>query len=143
VAIAEQHFAGPEVPGSQELEMYDTWNDPYEIHNLANDKGYQALVKDLLAWLYEREKAKYSPVHVPAYGAKPIITHIPELPSAEITNRGLPSPWINFKPGSYLVVPFQQPTPTRFLYEGALPHGITGSKATPADVARFFCELHQ
>ena len=21
--------------------MYDTWNDPYEIRNLANDPGYQ------------------------------------------------------------------------------------------------------
>ena len=141
-AIEEQHFAGKEIPEAQELEMYDTWNDPYEIRNLANDKGYQALVKDMLAWLLEREQIKYGPVDLPRYGPKPLVTHIPELPSLEITERGLPNPWVNFKPGSYLVVPFKQPTPTRFLYEGALPQGIGGGPATPNDIARFFCSLH-
>jgi hypothetical protein len=142
VAIQEQHFAGPEVAGSQELEMYDTWNDPYEIRNLANDKGYRALVQEMLDWLLERESAKYGPVDLPGYGPHAPITHIPEPPSLELLDRTVPNPWINFRPGSYLIVPFKQPTPARFLYEGALPHGIAGGAATPQDIARFFCELH-
>jgi hypothetical protein len=142
VAIQEQHFAGPEVAGSQELEMYDTWNDPYEIRNLANDKGYRALVKEMLDWLLEREAAKYSPVDLPGYGLHAPISHIYEPPSLELLDRTVPNPWINFRPGSYLIVPFPQPTPARFLYEGALPHGIAGGAATPQDIARFFCELH-
>jgi arylsulfatase len=142
-AVAEQHFAGPEIPRLEELEMYDTWNDPYEIRNLANDPGYAALRDDLLAWLLERERLKYSPVQVPAYGSRPLITHIPEPPSLEITDRGIPNPWVTIKPGSYLVVPFKQPTPLRFLYEGNLPRSIgsSGASANAADIARYFCEL--
>jgi hypothetical protein len=49
------------------------------------------------------------------------------------------------KPGSYLVVPFEQPKPLRFLYEGGLPTSIGGppggSGAGAADIARFFCGL--
>jgi arylsulfatase len=143
VAIADQHFAGPEVPGSEEWEMYDTWNDPYEIRNLANDPGYQALRKDMHAWLLEREKAKFSAVQLPAYGPKPLITHLPEPPSTNILNQSIPDPFPNV-PGSYVTVPIAQPTPLRFLYEGGLPTSIGGGSSNPkdaADLARFFCEL--
>jgi arylsulfatase len=141
VAVKDQHFAGTELTASQEFELYDTWNDPYEIRNLANDPGYQALSKDMHAWLLERERAKFGPVDLPAYGPNGLITHIPEPPSANVLDNGIPNPWPGTRPGSYLIVPAAQPTPTRFLYEGALPKGIGGGKPTGADLARYFCEL--
>ncbi len=70
VAVADQHFAGHELLDSQELEMYDTWNDPDEIRNLANDPGYLTLTQEMLAWLYEREKLKFRSVVLPAYGER-------------------------------------------------------------------------
>jgi arylsulfatase A-like enzyme len=144
VAVADQHFAGTELRDSQEYELYDTWEDPYEIRNLANDPGYAALAHDLLAWLYEREADRYSPVDVPAYGPRAPITHLYEPPSTNLSNNGIPNPWVGAQPGSYLVVPAQQPTPTAFLYEGGLPTSIGGGSSDPqraADIARFFCEL--
>jgi arylsulfatase A-like enzyme len=143
VAVADQHFAGRELLDSQEYELYDTWNDPYEVRNLANDPGYAQLKSDLHAFLLEREKAKYSPVVVPAYGPRAPITALPEVPSLNLTNNGIPNPWPGAHPGSYLVVPFKQPTPARFLYEGGLPESIGGQTGTVGgvDTARFFCEL--
>jgi len=49
---------------------------------------------------------------------------------------------VGAQPGAYVVVPMQQPTPTRFLYEGGLPRGITGpSNAQRAvDLARYYCD---
>jgi arylsulfatase A-like enzyme len=143
-AIKDQHFAGPEIPGAEEYELYDTWNDPYEIRNLANDPGYRALMQDMLAWLHERERALYSPVELPAYGPRPLLTHVPEPPSLGLTDNGIPNPWVGAKQGAYLVVPSKQPTPTRFLYEGGLPDSIGGGSRDAqraADLARFFCEL--
>jgi hypothetical protein len=143
VAVADQHFAGTELIESQEYELYDTWNDPYEIRNLANDPGYKALAADMHAYLLEREKLKFGPVALPAYGAKPLITHLPEPPSANLLNQSVPDPFPNV-PGSYLTVPASQPTPLRFLYEGGLPTSIGGGSSNPkdaADLARFFCEL--
>lgn len=143
VAIADQHFAGRELLASQEYEMYDTWNDPYEVRNLANDPGYQSLASDLHAFLLEREQAKYTPVTVPAYGPRAIITKLPEVPTTGVQQNGIPNPWVGAQPGSYLVVPSAQPTPTRFLYEGSLPSSKGGPAGTPGgvDAARYFCEL--
>ncbi len=142
VAVKDQHFAGIELTESQEYELYDTWNDPYEVRNLADDPGYQGLREDLHAWLLEREKLLYAPVALPSFGPNAPITHVPEPPSLNLSNSGIPNPWPNTgRPGSYLVVPFPQPTLTRFLYEGALPKGLGGGKPTSADLARFFCEL--
>ncbi|WP_354701758.1 Bifunctional sulfatase/alpha-L-rhamnosidase [Paraconexibacter sp. AEG42_29] len=143
VAVADQHFAGRELVASQEYEMYDTWNDPYEIRNLANDPGYSALRKDLHAYLLEREAANFGPVVVPAYGPRAPITALPEPPSANLTSNGLPNPWVGAQPGSYVVVPFEQPTPAAFLYEGGLPSLIGGPPGTAGrvDMARYFCEL--
>jgi arylsulfatase len=143
VAVADQHFAGRELLDSQEYELYDTWNDPFEIRNLANDPGYQVLAQEMLAWLYEREKAKFGPVELPAYGARAPITRLPEPPSTQVSNSGLPNPWVGARPGSYLVVPAEQPNPARFLYEGGLPQGLGGrsNAAHAADLARYFCEL--
>jgi hypothetical protein len=145
VAVADQHFAGRELTASQEYEMYDTWNDPDEIRNLAGDPGYAALFEDLHAWLRERERAKFGPVVLPAYGDRALITHVPEPPSTNASSNTLPNPWPNVAPGSYLTVPLQQPTPTRFLYEGTLPDALLGGRearaAHAADLARFFCEL--
>jgi arylsulfatase A-like enzyme len=145
VPVADQHFAGTELVERQELEMYDTWNDPYEIRNLANDPGYTSLAREMLAWLTEREKLKYGPVHFPAYGASAPITHIPEPPSTNASSNSTPNPWVGATPGNYAVVPLEQPTPARFLYEGGLPQSLGGAGSTnaqrAADLARFFCEL--
>ena len=142
VAVADQHFAGRELTDSQEYELYDTWNDPFEIRNLANDPGYQALATDMLAWLYERESAKFGPVELPAYGPRAPVRHTPEPPSTQVSNSGIPNPWVGAQPGSYLVVPLEQPNPARFLYEGNLPRALGESNsAHAADLARFFCEL--
>jgi len=145
VAVKDQHFAGEELTDSQEFEMYDTWDDPYEIRNLANDPGYQTLAKEMLAWLTEREKAKFTPVALPAYGDQGVVTHTPEAPDTNASGNPTPNPFVgNPKPGSYLVVPAQQPNPAQFLYEGGLPSSIGGGSSDPsraADMARFFCEL--
>lgn len=140
VAVKDQHFAGTELRDSQEYELYDTWNDPYEIRNLANDPGYTALAADLLAWLYEAEEAKFGPVVVPAYGPRAPITHLPEPPSTNASAGTIPNPWVGAAPGSYVTVPAAQPTPAAFLYEGGLPD-LLGPTPTAADHARFFCQL--
>jgi arylsulfatase A-like enzyme len=144
VTVADNHFAGKELIDKQELEVYDTWEDPYEIRNLANDKGYETLTQELLAWLYEREKLKFGPVKLPAFGPRAPITATPEPPG--LFPRGqIPDPWPSTgQPGAYLVVPAQQPNPARFLYEGGLPTSLGGTSSDPAraiDMARFFCEL--
>ncbi|MCW2967613.1 MAG: hypothetical protein JWM71_1385, partial [Solirubrobacteraceae bacterium] len=144
VAVADQHFAGTELRDTQEYELYDTWNDPYEIRNLANDPGYAALRSDMLAWLYERELAKFGPVTVPAYGPRAPLKALPEVPSTNVAKTGPPNPWVGAQPGAYFTVPAQQPTPDRFLYEGGLPSSIGGSPSDPQkalDAARYFCQL--
>ncbi|MTD44270.1 sulfatase-like hydrolase/transferase [Conexibacter sp. W3-3-2] len=143
VAVKDGWFAGPEFVASQEYELYDTWEDPYEIRNLANDRGYAALRDDLLARLGELEKAKWGPVGLPAFGPGQPIDALPVVPNAGITQGGVPSPWPDTgRPGSYLIVPGRQPTPTSWLYEGELPATIGGGP-TPdgVELAAFFCEL--
>jgi arylsulfatase len=143
VAIADQHFAGKELVDEQEYELYDTWNDPYEIRNLANDPGYQRLAKELLAWLYERENALFVPVRLTPYGPGAPITALPEVPSIGATNSSPPNPWLGSQPGAYAFVPAEQPSVASFLYEGGLPRGLGGpSNAQHAlEQARFYCEL--
>jgi arylsulfatase len=143
VAVADQHFAGRELVESQEYEMYDTWNDPLEVRNLANDPGYQSLASDLHAFLLEREAAKWGPVELPAYGERAPVTAFPEVPSTGTTNSSPPNPWVGAQPGSYTVVPMEQPSPARFFYEGGLPQGLGGPSNAEhaADLARFYCEL--
>jgi hypothetical protein len=143
VAVKDNWFAGTELAGEQEYELYDTWEDPYEVRNLANDPGYGSLRDDLRAFLAEREKAKFGPVTFPAFGPSEPITALPVVPDASLTHGGIPSPWPDLgKPGSYLIVPARQPTPARFLYEGGLPSSIGGGAGKhAADLARFFCEL--
>ena len=72
--------------------MYDTWNDPYEIRNLANDKGYRALVKDHARLAARARAAKYCPVEAPGLRLAAPITHIHEPPSLKIPDRGIPTP---------------------------------------------------
>ena len=143
LAVADQHFAGREIVDEQEYEMYDTWEDPYEIRNLANDPGYQRLKKELLGWLYERENTLFVPVALPPAGPGAPITKLPEVPSTGATNASPPNPWVGSQPGAYATVPAEQPNPASFLYEGGLPGGIGGptSAQHALDQARFFCEL--
>jgi arylsulfatase len=144
VAVENGWFAGKELAG-EEFELYDVWEDPYEIRNLANDKGYEKLKSELLAYLSELEIQKWSPVTFPAYGPGEPITKLPVVPNTQLTQGGVPDPWPNLgKPGAYITVPVQQPKPAMFLYEGGLPTLIK-SGPTPTqhavDIARFFCEL--
>lgn len=144
VAVEHGHYAGRELPEDQELELYDTWDDPYEIRNLANDPGYESLASDLLAWLSEREAERFGPVELRRFGPGAPVTKLPLPPSLGVRNGGLPSPFVSPKPGSYLVVPIKQPTPLQFLYEGGLPKAIahpTGDPGLAADMARYFCDL--
>jgi arylsulfatase A-like enzyme len=145
VAVENGWFAGREFRDAQEYELYDTWEDPFEIRNLANDRGYESLRNDLLAFLYERELAKWGPVTFPAYGPSEPVNAVPVVPDTNTTHGGVPSPWPDTgKPGAYFTVPVRQPTPDAFLYEGGLPTSIGGGGGSPqhaADLARFFCEL--
>jgi arylsulfatase A-like enzyme len=143
VAVQDQHFAGRELLETEEYEMYDTWEDPYEIRNLANDPGYGTLASDLKAFLLEREAVKYRPVVLPAYGPRAPLTALPEVPSTQVQNSGIPNPWVGARPGAYLVIPFAQPTPGRYLYEGNLPTSKGGPAGTPGGVASaaYFCDL--
>ena len=123
VAVAEQHFAGQELIDEQEYELYDTWEDPYEIRNLANDPGYGPLVQDLLAWLYERESAQVpAGRRCPAYGPTAPITKLPGgRQPRDLRSRDAEPVARAPQPGSYLVVPASSRRPLRFLYEGGLP----------------------
>jgi arylsulfatase A-like enzyme len=143
VAVENNWFAGREFRDTQEYELYDTWEDPYEIRNLAGDPGYAALRDELLAFLYEREHDRYGPVAFPAFGPGEPITALPVVPDTNLTHGGIPSPWPDTgKPGAYFTVPIVQPKPAAFLYEGGLPIAIKGGTAQHAvDVARFFCQL--
>ena len=143
VAVADQHFAGHEFVEAQEYELYDTWNDPFEIRNLANDPGYAQLKSELLDWLYEREKLKYRPVDLPAYGPHGLITHLPEPPSLGVLDRGIPNPWPKGKPGHYLKVPGHAadaaavPLRGRACRRASTRPGSRPARTSPA----FFCEL--
>ena len=131
---------------SQEYELYDTWNDPYEIRNLANDPGYAGARRGpaRLAATSARS-AKFGPVELPAYGARRADHHDPRAAEHRASpSSGIPNPWVGAQPGSYLIVPLEQPRP------GALPlrgrAAAAASAARPnaeraADLARFFCEL--
>jgi arylsulfatase A-like enzyme len=144
VGIKDQHYAGEELRDEQEYELYDTWNDPYEIRNLANDPGYAPLVSDMLAWLYERETLKFGPVELPAYGPRAPLTALPEVPSANVAKEGPPNPWVGSQPGAYFTVPGRQPSPGRFFYEGSLPSSLGGTSTDPqraAELAAYFCQL--
>jgi arylsulfatase A-like enzyme len=143
VAVENGWFAGTEFRSEQEYELYDTWEDPYEIRNLANDPGYAGLRADLLAFLYEREAALWSPLTLPAYGDGQPISALPVVPNAGVTQGGIPSPWPDIgRPGAYVTVPIRQPKPSAFLYEGTLTDSIGGGPTQRSvDLAAFFCEL--
>ena len=84
----------------------------------------------MLAWLYEREKLKFGPVELPAYGERPLITHSRSRRARTRRQRRLPNPWVGAQPGQLLHRPAAQPTPARFLYEGGLPDPIGGRTRT-------------
>jgi hypothetical protein len=50
---------------------------------------------------------------------------------------------VGAQPGSYVIVPAEQPNPARFLYEGNLPNAVGGPNdaARAVDRARYYCEL--
>jgi arylsulfatase len=143
VAVENGWFAGREFRETEEYELYDTWEDPYELRNLARDRAYDGLRSDLLAFLLERERDRWGPVSFPRFGAGEPVTALPVVPNANLTQGGIPSPWPDVgRPGAYVVVPIEQPKPSMFLYEGGLPTAIRGDGAQrAADTARFFCAL--
>lgn len=56
----QAHFMAPDRPAE---ELYDLRNDPYEVHNLADQAAYQDKLKELSGildgWLLEADKGKY------------------------------------------------------------------------------------
>jgi hypothetical protein len=142
-----------EVPGAHEFELYDRFEDPYELRNLANDPAYKPLLRDLLARLRELEDEFLSPVEVPHYGDASLIETFrpdpigrPETPLSE--NEPSESPTAGV-PGAYVQLPFGDPHLERNVYEvgGAerLPLTAAESRAQAEARARFratmLCEL--
>jgi arylsulfatase len=123
VAIKNNQFAGEEIASTQELEVYDTYEDPYEIRNLARDPAYAKLTHDLLMWLYENERVKWAAIDIPAFGPRPQLKSLPSVPYTGLSSKG--PPWGEadeiFQPGGYLDVPVQEPQPLAFLYDGDPP----------------------
>jgi arylsulfatase len=141
VEVEDAYFAGREVVAGQELEVYDTFEDPYEIRNLANDAGYAAITSELLAWLGEREKALFGPVKLREFGPRAPLTALPHVPNLGLIE-ALPSPFVTGRPGSYLVVPVVDPHVLNTLYKGRVPELLPiGGGGAAVDRARFVCAL--
>jgi arylsulfatase len=142
-----------EIPEDQDYEVYDLAEDPYELRNLAVDKAYAPLLKDLLAELHDLEKERMGPVEVPAYGDASLVEILrkdplgrPETPLSK--TQPSPSP-VEGLPGAYVQMPFGDPHLERRIYEsdgaGRLPRTADQSRAMAEARARqraaMLCEL--
>ncbi|HEX6388413.1 MAG TPA: sulfatase-like hydrolase/transferase, partial [Solirubrobacteraceae bacterium] len=142
-----------EVKGEQDLELYDRYEDPYELRNLARDPAYKSLLDDLRARLHDLEKERLSPVEVPSYGKPSLIEGFrpdpigrPETPLAG--QPGSPSP-VEGLPGAYVQLPIGDPHILDSVYEqggkGRVPQTADESRARAearaAARAAMLCEL--
>ena len=142
-----------EIPGEEEYELYDLAEDPYELRNLAGDKAYAPLLKDMLTRLHDLETELLSPVEVPAYGDASLYDLIrkdplgrPETPLGK--NELPPSP-VEGLPGAYVQLPFGDPHLERRVYDGGggerLPRSADSSRAMAEARARqravMLCQL--
>lgn len=123
-----------EKTADQEYELYDLSQDPYELRNLAGEAAYKPLLDDLIARLRELEHERFSPVHVPAYGAASLIEPLRPDPLGR-PDSGKPyslSP-VEGVPGAYVQLPVGDP----HLLDQAVYEG-TGSGRLPrtADESR-------
>lgn len=141
-----------ELPDDQDYELYDLYEDPYELRNLAGDPAYKPLLDDMLARLHELETERLSPVEVPAYGAASLLEPLrpdpigrPETPLQNIPMGKSPVEGI---PGAYLQLPLADPHLEEAIYETGndrSPRTNDGSRAAAEARARhraaLLCEL--
>jgi arylsulfatase A-like enzyme len=142
-----------QVKGEQDFELYDRYEDPYELRNLAGDPAYKALLDELLARLHDLEKERLSPVKVPYYGKPSLIEGLrpdpigrPETPLAN--QPSVPSP-VEGLPGAYVQLPIGNPHLLDAVYEQGgktrLPQTADESRALAearaAHRAAMLCEL--
>ncbi len=129
-----------QVKGEEDLELYDRYEDPLELNNLAKDPAYKPLLDDMLARLHDLEKERLSPVEVPYYGNASLIEGLrpdpigrPETPLSEMPSS--PSP-VEGLPGAYVQLPVGNPHLLDAVYE-------TGGKMRlpqTADESRAYAE---
>ncbi|MEA2274052.1 MAG: hypothetical protein QOI98_2760, partial [Solirubrobacteraceae bacterium] len=137
----------------QEYELYDLWEDPYELRNLARDPSYKPLLDDMLARLRELEHERMGPVKVPDYGGASLTEPLrpdplgrPETPFANQPNS--PSP-VEGVPGAYVQLPVGDPHLESRVYEAGgserVPQTADSSRAMAEARARqratMLCEL--
>jgi arylsulfatase len=137
----------------QEYELYDLYEDPYELRNLARDPAYKPLLDDLLARLHELEEERLGPVEVPDYGSPSLLEPLrpdpigrAETPLAE--RDSTPSP-VEGAPGAYVQLPIGDPHLEARIYEGnggdRVPQTADSSRAMAEARARvrasMLCEL--
>jgi hypothetical protein len=142
-----------EIPGEEEYELYDRFDDPLELRNLARDRAYKPLLDDMLARLRELEKERLSPVKVPYYGNASLVEALrpdpigrPETPLAQ--QPSMPSA-VEGIPGAYVQLPIGDPHLVDKIYETGgktrLPQTADASRALAesraAARASMLCEL--
>jgi arylsulfatase len=141
------------VPGEEEYELYDRYEDPYELRNLAADPAYKPVLDELLARLRELERERLSAVELPAYGRASLVEALrpdpigrPEGPLAKLPPASSP---IEGLPGAYVQLPIRDPHLERAIYEtggrGRRPKTSDSSRLTAearaAHRASMLCEL--
>ncbi len=140
-----------ELADEQEYELYDLWEDPLELRNLARDPSYKTLLADLLARLRELEKDRLGPVQVPYYGDPSLIEplRIETQGNAPLSGRdSTPSP-VEGVPGAYVQLPIGDPHLERRVYEAGgderVPRSADESRALAEARAKhraaMLCEL--
>ena len=138
---------GAELDDEQEFELYDTWNDPYEIRNLANDPGYAgAASRTCSPGCSSASGRSTGRSRCPPTAPRAPITASPEPPSLERhRTAGIPNPWVGrVKPGQ---LPRSCRSSSRrrraSSTRAACRSGSTAVRPPEhaADLARFFCEL--
>jgi arylsulfatase A-like enzyme len=130
-----------EIPSDQEHELYDLYEDPLELRNLAVDPAYKPLLSDLLARLHDLERERLGPVKVPDYGSPSLVEPLrPDplgRPQTPLSNQQpQPSP-VEGLPGAYVQLPIGDPHLERAVYE---TNGSDGRVPQTADASRAMAE---
>jgi arylsulfatase len=109
-----------ELADEQDYELYDLAEDPYELRNLAADRAYKPLLKDMLAVLAELERKRLGPVKVPKYGDPSLLEPIAEDPLGRpvtvLSQLQAGSP-VAGAPGAYVQLPIGDPHLEQRVYE--------------------------
>jgi hypothetical protein len=129
-----------EIPG-EDYELYDLYEDPYELRNLAKDPAYKPLLDDMLARLHELERERFARVEIPDYGPASLTEPLrpdplgrPRTPLSD--QQPGPSP-VEGVPGAYVQLPIGDPHLERSVYES---NGSDGRVPQTADSSRAMAE---